>query len=161
MQFQVPQFIEVEDKIFGPLTFKQFIYLAGGAGASYLLYRMLPGFISLPVILAIGALVAALAFMEWNGRPLITGLESAFYYFTRSRLYLWSNARRAQVHQKKNPGVPTGGEQLYAPRLSENRLHELAWSLDINERIKAGAREEDTALDTFKEIRTARDARIA
>ena len=27
MQYQVPQFIEVEDKIFGPLTFKQFLYI--------------------------------------------------------------------------------------------------------------------------------------
>ncbi|TSC80302.1 MAG: hypothetical protein G01um101429_152 [Parcubacteria group bacterium Gr01-1014_29] len=31
-QFQVPQFIEVEDKIFGPLTTKQFFYLLGGGG---------------------------------------------------------------------------------------------------------------------------------
>jgi hypothetical protein len=29
MQFRVPQFIDIEDKLFGPLTFKQFIYLAG------------------------------------------------------------------------------------------------------------------------------------
>ncbi|TSC61742.1 MAG: SsrA-binding protein, partial [Parcubacteria group bacterium Athens0416_74] len=32
MQFQVPQFIEVEDKIVGPLTFKQFVFIAGGLG---------------------------------------------------------------------------------------------------------------------------------
>lgn len=37
MQFQVPQFIEVEDKIFGPLTFKQFVYIAGGVALMYLL----------------------------------------------------------------------------------------------------------------------------
>jgi len=32
MRFEVPQFIEVEDKIFGPFTWKQFIYLMGGEG---------------------------------------------------------------------------------------------------------------------------------
>ena len=42
MQFQVPQFIEIEDKIFGPLTFKQFIYLAGGVGASIVLWLYIP-----------------------------------------------------------------------------------------------------------------------
>ena len=42
MQFQVPQFIEVEDKIFGPLTFKQFVYVAGGAGLAYLVWRVSP-----------------------------------------------------------------------------------------------------------------------
>ena len=45
MQFQVPQFIEIEDKIFGPLTFKQFIYLAGGGGLCFLLYTILPFFL--------------------------------------------------------------------------------------------------------------------
>ena len=35
MRFQVPQFIEIESKIFGPLTFKQFIYLAGGGGRNF------------------------------------------------------------------------------------------------------------------------------
>ena len=34
MRFEVPQFVDIEDKIFGPLTFKQFIYIAGGAGVS-------------------------------------------------------------------------------------------------------------------------------
>ena len=35
MQFQVPQFLDVEDKIVGPFTIKQFIYLAGGVGMGY------------------------------------------------------------------------------------------------------------------------------
>jgi hypothetical protein len=47
MRFQVPQFIEVEDKIFGPLTVKQFIYLAGGAGLVFILYHFLPTWISI------------------------------------------------------------------------------------------------------------------
>ena len=37
MQYQVPQFIEVEDKIFGPLTFKQLVYVVGGEPCFYLL----------------------------------------------------------------------------------------------------------------------------
>ena len=41
MRFQVPQFIEIEDKIFGPLTIKQFIYIAGGAGLCFILFRFL------------------------------------------------------------------------------------------------------------------------
>jgi len=30
MQFNVPQFIETEDKLIGPFTLKQFLYLAAG-----------------------------------------------------------------------------------------------------------------------------------
>ena len=35
MQFQTPQFIETENKIIGPLTLKQFFYLAVGFGVSF------------------------------------------------------------------------------------------------------------------------------
>ena len=71
MQFQVPQFIEVEDRIFGPLTFRQFIFIAGGAGMCYVFWRILPLLISAPLILAVAALALSLAFMEYNGRPFI------------------------------------------------------------------------------------------
>ena len=42
MQFQVPQFLDVEDKIIGPFTIKQFLYLAGGVGLGYLCIRFVP-----------------------------------------------------------------------------------------------------------------------
>ena len=51
MRFQTPQFIEIEDRIFGPLTLKQFIYLAGSAGLAFLFYR------TLPLILAIWLII--------------------------------------------------------------------------------------------------------
>ena len=38
MQFQVPQFIETEDKIVGPFTLRQFIYVAGAGLGSVILY---------------------------------------------------------------------------------------------------------------------------
>src|SRR5580693_1602748 len=96
MQFQVPQFIEVEDKIFGPLTFKQFIYILGGIGAAYLAWRLLPLFIAGPVILAVAGAAASLAFLEYNGRPFILSVENAFYFLIHPKLYLWNNERRAK-----------------------------------------------------------------
>ena len=38
MRFEVPQFIEIEDKIFGPFTWKQFVYLAGGVGLAAVIF---------------------------------------------------------------------------------------------------------------------------
>jgi hypothetical protein len=49
MRFQVPQFTDVEDKIVGPLTLKQFVYLAGAGGGCIILYSFLPAFSSKPV----------------------------------------------------------------------------------------------------------------
>ena len=71
-QFQIPQFIEMEDKLFGPLTFKQFMYLVGGGGICFILYVWLPlpFIIKIIPIAGVAALALALAFVKYNGRPL-------------------------------------------------------------------------------------------
>ena len=164
MQFQVPQFIEVEDKIFGPLTFKQFIWIIGGLGGAYLIYRTLPFLLAVPFAIAIICFAGALAFVSWNGRPFITVLESAFAFLTHNKLYLWNNTKRnkspIQV-EKALANESRGG--LYVPKLSDSRLHELAWSLDIKERIAQGVgsdTEKITTRDNVVRIQTARDALV-
>ncbi|MFM2414709.1 MAG: hypothetical protein RI911_402, partial [Candidatus Parcubacteria bacterium] len=91
MQFSVPQFIEVEDKIFGPFTFKQFIFLIGGAGLSYFVYSVLPQKIALLAMLPVMGFSLALAFYKINDRPFLVVLESAFYYMIHGKLFLWKH----------------------------------------------------------------------
>jgi len=160
MQFQVPQFIEVEDKIFGPLTFRQFIYLGGSAGLSYILFRVLPFFLAFPLIAGVVGLAAALAFFQFNGRPFIIAMENAFFYALHPRLYLWNNERKPRAMIAKSNPFAGKNPEVYIPKLSESRLHELAWSLDIKEKIAEGSADnEDRArYDAMKPIRTARDA---
>ena len=165
MQFQVPQFIEVEDKIFGPLTFKQFIYIGGGLGASYILFRVLPIYLAGPLIAVVGGLAAGLAFFQLNGRPFIVGLENGFFFFVRSKLYLWNNTRKKNAAASAPVAFAQGSAGVYVPKLSESRLHELSWSLDIKERIAEGvANDEERHLVRTKEnivtpVRTAQEAR--
>ncbi len=142
MQFQIPQFIEVEDKIFGPFTFKQFVFMGGGAGTSYILYRILPIYLALPLIAGTVGLAAALAFLEYNGRPFIIAIEHGFYFVLHPKLYLWNNERKRIKAAAKTQIAPAKSE-VYIPKLSDSRLHELAWSLDIKERIAGGFASED------------------
>ena len=152
MQFQVPQFIEVEDKIFGPLTFKQFIYVGGGLGASYLVFRILPLYVAAPLIVVIGGLAAGLAFFQLNGRPFIIGLENGFFFLLRSKLYLWNNTRKKNTPAPVVATLAQGKDEIYVPKLSESRLHELSWSLDIKERIASGvANDEERHIVRTKE----------
>lgn len=166
MQFQVPQFIEVEDKIFGPLTFKQFVYLAGGAGMGYIFWRLLPIYLAAPIIAGVFGLGAALAFFKYNGRPFILALEHGFFFFTRSKLYLWSNEPRNIPKGAAQEALAPSAGQIYVPKLSESRLHELSWSLDIKERIAAGTADSEERADVnplkgiVAPVRTARDALI-
>ncbi|QSH39188.1 PrgI family protein [Candidatus Kaiserbacteria bacterium] len=142
MQFQVPQFTDVEDKIFGPLTLKQFIYVAGGVGVGFLLWRYLPSLIAIPLALAIVGFAAALAFVKVNKKPLIITLEAAFMYFIHKKLYLWnSNYKNTKKRTQTETSLPQSQQDI--PSVSENKLKSLAWSLDINERIRLDREKEE------------------
>ena len=136
MNFQVPQFIEIEDKIFGPLTLKQGIYLAGGAGLSFTVYVFLNSFF-LTIIFAAPIMVfsSALAFYKPEGRPFISILESGFWYFTKSKLYVWKREPKKKKAQNKEEPVDIVS-QINVPRLSDSKLADLSWSLDIKERLE-------------------------
>ena len=137
MQFQVPQFIEVEDKIFGPLTLKQFIYLAGGVGIAVVLYFLIPiKFIAILLAVPFLAFSATLAFYKLNSKPFVEVLEAAIYYSLRNKLYIWKK-------QNKVKPVDTRGAlkdaKTYAsvmvPKISDSKLKDMTWSLDIKESL--------------------------
>ncbi len=132
MQYQVPQFIEVEDKIFGPMTLKQFIYMAGGAGLSFIMYEILPSLlIAIVPILIIMTFSSALAFYKINNKPFILVVEAAFKYLTSAKLYIWKK------QDKKPSDNPAQEAKEYAsimvPKISDSKLKDLTWSLDIKE----------------------------
>lgn len=142
MRFQVPQFIEIEDKIFGPLTIKQFIYIVGGFGLSFILFRSLPLFISIILIVAVLGFSFALAFYQVNNKPLIYVIQSAVGYFFSSKLYLWRKKDKSPEKAASSPLTSTSQAPIYVPKLSQSKLHDLTWSLDIKESLNPVTREE-------------------
>lgn len=72
-QFTVPQFIDVEDKILGPLTIRQFLIILGGAIIIFLAFRFGDLGLFIIVLIVVGILVLAFAFVKINGQP--------FHYF--------------------------------------------------------------------------------
>ncbi|MBY0472955.1 PrgI family protein [Patescibacteria group bacterium] len=133
MRYQVPQFIEVEDKIFGPLTLKQFVYLAGGGGLCLAFFTLLPFFVFVILAIPVMGLSLALAFYRVNDRPFITAIEHAFGFYTNSKLYLWKQ-RPPELVQTQATAQPI--TQAMVPKLSESRLKDLAWSLNIKEKAE-------------------------
>ncbi len=140
MKFQVPQFIEVEDKIFGPFTIKQFIYLAGGAALSFIIYTYvspLSSILAVILIIPVASLALALALYKVNNQPFIAVIESAFRFILSSKLYIWKKTERKIERKKTEAEAPT----LYVPKLSDSKLKDLTWSLDINDNASLGAKE--------------------
>lgn len=132
MQFKVPQFIDVEDKLFGPLTFKQFAYLAGGGGLAFVAYKLLPLYIAIPVILPIAGLALLLTFYRINGQPFIYYLQASIVYLTASKLYIWKQKQKKKKQEEK---LETKERQTL-PTLTNSKLKDLAWSLDIMDNKK-------------------------
>lgn len=89
MRFEVPQFIEIEDKIFGPLTWRQFIYLGGGVGAAVAMFVVLPFILFLIFGIPLALVAIALAFFPVNSRPFSFFLQAIYDYLRNKRLYLW------------------------------------------------------------------------
>lgn len=133
MQFKVPQFIDVEDKLFGPFTFKQFAYLIGGAGMIFVVYKILPLWIGIFFILPIAALSALLVFYKINNKPFIYYLQAAINYFISSKLYIWKQRLIKPENKEKEKGKETLPLTSVVPMSTENRLKELSWSLDVQE----------------------------
>jgi hypothetical protein len=139
-RYQVPQFIEVEDKIFGPLTLKQFVWLAGAGGLCLILFTFLPFFVAVIFALPVVAMGAGLAFYQINGRPLIVAAEHAFMYLIGNKLYLWQQRQAFPKQQATDPKAQ-GGVVLPVPKLSESKLRDLAWSLNIKDQAALGQNE--------------------
>ncbi|PJE64202.1 MAG: hypothetical protein COU90_03835 [Candidatus Ryanbacteria bacterium CG10_big_fil_rev_8_21_14_0_10_43_42] len=132
-QFQVPQFIQVEDKIFGPLTTKQFFYLLGGGGLSFLFWFFFNFWIFIILSIPVVALALALAFYTVNGQPLVSVIGNYFGYIARPRLFIW---KKKEHFSKKDSVITGGGGGLHIPKVSQDKLKDLAWSLDVMEHVK-------------------------
>lgn len=104
MQFQVPQFIETEDKIIGPLTLKQFLYLGAAGFMVFLLYFILELWLWIIIAGVMLLTSATLAFIKINGRPIIVFLKSALNYVWNPKIYIFKT-RAPKPKEIKLPDI--------------------------------------------------------
>ena len=141
-RFQVPQFIEVEDKLFGPLTLKQFIYVLGGTAITFILWVSLPIFLTILLGVPVMGFSIGLAFYKINGEPLVTILSHGVQYLSRSRLYIW---RKEEKKRKEEPLRASKKKGFVMPRARRGTgLGDLSWSLDVQKNLKTERKIPDT-----------------
>jgi len=126
--FQVPQFIDIEDKIIGPLTLRQFLFLASAAVLIFILNSFLEFWLWIIISIFIAALGFAFAFLKFNGQYLPRVVWNGFKYLIRPRLYVWQRGivkkpvfKPAQIKKEKPKETK---------RLSPEELSELAKKLN-------------------------------
>ena len=97
MQFPVPQFTDVEDKIIGSLTVKQFGILFGAGVIIFLAYSTTKSLlVGVFFFVLFGLPALAVAFAKINGRP----MYSSFGFFAK---YLMSP--KILIFHKEAPGL--------------------------------------------------------
>lgn len=136
MRFQVPQFIEVEDKIFGPLTVIQFIYLAGGIGFFVAMWIALPLWLAVILGGPVAGLGLALAFYKVNDRPFIVVLQAGLEFLFKEKLYIWEKRdKKPKADVSVKQALEENDVAKYVPAATSNKIKDLSWSLDIKESV--------------------------
>ena len=91
MHYSVPQFIDVEDKIIGPLTMKQFLWLLVGGGIIFILYFLLKFGIWVVMSILVGGIFAALAFFRVYQMPLVDFITAFARFSIIPQIFLWQS----------------------------------------------------------------------
>lgn len=135
MQFRVPQFIDMEDKVVGPFTLKQFGYVLGAGGFSFIIWTFVPiKIIAILLILIVAGLFLSLAFVKVNNRPFADVLESAFAYYTGSKIYTWKQPKdEPSPDSHIDQVVAEATKEVTIAKANKDRLHEVALGLDVFE----------------------------
>ena len=133
MQFKVPQFIDIEDKLFGPFTFREFAYLVGGGGMIFVLYRLLPFWVAVLPILFVAGLTLLLTFYKINNKPFIFYLQAGINYALSNKLYIWKQ-RLVKEGDADEASQTIPQKTSIVPMVSQNSLKDLSWSLDVQDK---------------------------
>jgi len=131
-QFVVPQFIDNEDKILGPITVRQFliILVAVIICAAFYKFADFTGFLLALIFIGGGSVV--LAFVKMNGRPFHYFILNLVQLALRPAVRVW----KLEAIQTKKNVEEEKSTQANIPRvikrkqISGNRLSELSLLVD-------------------------------
>lgn len=130
---QVPQFINLESKIVGPLTLRQFLFIAGGGFLIFVLQYVLQTWLWIIVSIFIALFSIALAFVKINEQPLHKVLINALKFYISPRLYTWKRPQKTKkIFEEKKPIPPE--EKPSQKRLTVEELEQIAKELEEKEK---------------------------
>ena len=110
-QFVVPQFIDTEDKIIGPISVRQFGILMLAFFMVFIFYKLLPFVWFLVVSIPFMIAVAIIAFVKVNGQPFHYFILNVIQTFKRPSLRVWdkelsTSVLKELIKKKEEPPPP-------------------------------------------------------
>jgi len=153
--FNVPQFVEIEDKIIGPLTLRQFLAVLAG-GILVLFYYLIFKYSLFFWILALptSLLTGFVALGSFNGRPVFAHVFPLIGFVAKPKKRFFQRESASAMVQAQ-PAAKV--ETTMAPAEVQSRLKRLAYILDQKEQVEEsliGINESTKSLDTNQPINT-------
>lgn len=110
MLINVPQYIDVEDKVAGPLTVKQLLWMIAMAVIIFILWSALPKMAAIVLAIPVAILFVALAFYKPYGQPLGSFVLFGILYFFKPKFYVWKRTvEKIEIPQ-------------HVPQVQENKM---------------------------------------
>lgn len=95
MRFRVPQFIDTKEKIIGPLTLQQFIWVGSGVAILFIIFQTnLPQFVIYLIAIIVLAISGMLAFFKIDGVPLPKYLVYMLSFLSGPKRYYFKKESR-------------------------------------------------------------------
>ncbi|OGI14637.1 MAG: hypothetical protein A2878_00130 [Candidatus Moranbacteria bacterium RIFCSPHIGHO2_01_FULL_54_31] len=120
--FSVPQFIDVEDKIAGPLTWRQLLWMIGMGAALLVFFNTFDNALFIIIAVPTVLLFVAFAFYRPNGFPLTTFVFHAILFIFRPKISVWERPISVQpvakAPERQTETIPTS-KQIDAEKLKE------------------------------------------
>lgn len=131
MMFSVPQFIDIEDKIAGPLTWRQLLWMIGMGATLLVFFNMFDSALFFIIAVPTVLLFVALAFYRPNGMPLAIFIFHAILFLFRPKVAVWERPIRRMPSQPKKEDLSSAASQAPAEKhVSQDKLKELARIMD-------------------------------
>jgi hypothetical protein len=112
-QFVVPQFIDIEPKIIGPITARQFVLIMIGMGLMFLAYKTADIALFVMEAILILLIVGTFAFVKINGRPFHFFMLNVIQTFKKPKIRVWA---KQVLPEKVIKGKKIKGEKAEAVR---------------------------------------------
>ncbi len=129
MRFTVPQFIDYEAKIVGPLTFRQFVYVGIAGAVCFVFYFTFPFYVFIISCIILGGGALAFAFIKIGGRSLPTILANLLKFSLTPKMYIWRKKEEPVTVYKKTTPASTesagDGEGLPLKIAEKSRLKKM------------------------------------
>ncbi len=130
MHYQVPQYLDVEDKIIGPLTLKQFIILLLGGGVLFLLYSTLRFSVFIILSFPIAFFALLLAFYKKDNQKFGKFISNLFSFLSKPNMYTWKRGSFKSPAQKPIPKIIKKTIIKKEPP-KQDELSEAQWKVEL------------------------------